>query len=91
MQYETGQQVTLKAKDSSYAKNHDGATATFERYGHYKSLGDKNYAIVRIGNTTGEVWLYELRPAYVPGGDLLEKAANGTSGRTLDEIAADQM
>lgn len=28
---------------------------------------------------------------YQPGGDLLEKAANGTSGRTLDEIAADNM
>lgn len=32
-----------------------------------------------------------LRPAYQVGGDILEKAANGTSGLTLDEIAADNM
>lgn len=55
----------------------------------FSSLDENERRI--IGNFVRDMQKAVNAANYQPSGDLLEKAANGTSGRSLDEIAADSM
>lgn len=94
MQYELGQQVHY---DYDKYRTRTGEVVEYDaasnRYRVYWETETSKNSPDWVGHPNKRTWVKAdaLRAAYQPGNDLLEKAANGTSGRSLDEIAADQM
>lgn len=94
MKYEIGTQVQYDYDKyrtrTGEVVEYDAASNRYRVYWHTETT-KKNPNWRDTPNKRTWVKADAIRPAYQPGNDLLEKAANGTSGRSLDEIAADQM